>query len=122
MRDRASGGVGFILPDNPERLFPPVVAFDRDQRAEADLGNSNGGRDDPGGRPSSGPIAEVSPGGGERLAITRRPGLGIGFAGRRQRSLYLRQTSLGDIVAVLRDRPLRQILEVIGVVLFDESS
>ena len=54
--------------------------------------------------------------------ITRRPRLGVGFAGRRERSLYLRQTSFGDIVAMLRHRPLRQILEIIGVLFSNESS
>jgi hypothetical protein len=84
------------------------------------------GRDryDTGRRAPRGPIAKVSSRSRKRRAIGRCLRLGVGFAGRLDGVFDLRQASLGDVIGMLRDRPLRELFEIFGILvpIFDDFS
>src|SRR5260370_16232391 len=56
VRDRALGGIGFVFPDEPERLLPALLAPDGHGGAETYFRCVGPGRHHPAPHPARGPI------------------------------------------------------------------
>ena len=122
MRQRSVRRIGFVFTDDPKRLLAAVVADDRHRAAKTDLRGVIRVRHDASRRTPGAPVAQVAGRLRHRGAIPRRLRGGMRRLRRSDRRLDLREAFRGDVVGMLGDRPIRQVLDRVGVGVFYEGS
>jgi hypothetical protein len=111
VRYRSVGRIGFVLADDAKALLVSVIANDRHGISELDRGIVGMVGDKLRSGAPGAPVAEIPSGVRECAAIARRLGRAILSARGLQRGVDQPQTIAGGKIWVVRNRPIRQILD-----------
>ena len=114
--------IGLVFTDDAKRLLAAVIAEDGHRAAKPHLRGVIRIRHDASRGAPRVPVAQVAGRLRHRGAIARRLRGAMRRLRRGDRRLDLREAFRGDIVGMLGDRPIRQVLDRVGVGILYEGS